>query len=662
MMKIKFNYQQQITIVEVNLNDTFEIAVKKFLIKTNLSINGLSFISSGRVIQLNEFIKNITTKIEKREGLKNVLVDSNSNNSNNIIESKDIICPECKEPCKMEINNYLIKLYDCKNGHCKQDIKVTEFFGTQKIDLSKIICDECKIKNRAETYQKEFFFCLKCDKNLCVICKSKHDQTHFVVNYDLKSFLCKKHKEIFNGSYCNDCRIDLCSLCTNEQLHKIQPKAQEQEQQSNFNFVNQMNYQTYQNINNPQMDMMISPPSINQMNPNLNFPNNQQYMGMCLPGMMGSQMNLVHCVVSPQLSDFEKISENLTKLRKSIDNFEENVNKVFLKYNEIMKEIEMFYKINSKILNNYKNNNSKNYYSLYNIETINNFINNEIKKFNDKYIPQLLYLCNDIKNENTEIELKYIPLPKNSIKINEVEENNERLNSSQEQKKNRIRIFGSKFVENNKYKCKIIYNKMKASAPYLKDVFKEQEYYLHEFFDEINSEYDNESEIIFKLRGINNITNLSGMFAGCNSLASLPDISKWNISNVTNMSAMFDGCYSLASLPDISKWNTSNATDMSAMFANCNSLKSLPDISKWNTSNVILMNIMFQDCRSLISLPDISGWNTAKVKNMTQMFLNCTSLKTLPALSKWDISNVVYKSQMFRGCPLDLSIPYQLKY
>ena len=62
MMKIKFNYQQQITIVEVNLNDTFEIAVKKFLIKANLSINGLSFISSGRVIQLNEVIKILLPK------------------------------------------------------------------------------------------------------------------------------------------------------------------------------------------------------------------------------------------------------------------------------------------------------------------------------------------------------------------------------------------------------------------------------------------------------------------------------------------------------------------------------------------------------------------------------------------------------------------------
>ena len=80
-----------------------------------------------------------------------------------------------------------------------------------------------------------------------------------------------------------------------------------------------MNYQNLNNINNLQMDMMISPPSINQMNPNLNFPNNQQYIGMPLPDMMASPMNLVHCVVSPQLSDFEKISENLTELRKSID-------------------------------------------------------------------------------------------------------------------------------------------------------------------------------------------------------------------------------------------------------------------------------------------------------------------------------------------------------
>ena len=56
---------------------------------------------------------------------------------------------------------------------------------------------------------------------------------------------------------------------------------------------------------------------------------------------------------------------------------------------------------------------------------------------------------------------------------------------------------------------------------------------------------------------------------------------------------MFLECNSLISLPDISKWNTSNVNDMSEIFRECNSLISLPDISKWNTSNV---NDMFDEC------------------------------------------------------------------
>ena len=53
------------------------------------------------------------------------------------------------------------------------------------------------------------------------------------------------------------------------------------------------------------------------------------------------------------------------------------------------------------------------------------------------------------------------------------------------------------------------------------------------------------------------------------------------------MSRMFDGCNSLISLPDISKWNTSNVTDMSGMFDGCNSLISLPRISKKSILNFI---------------------------------------------------------------------------
>ena len=145
--------------------------------------------------------------------------------------------------------------------------------------------------------------------------------------------------------------------------------------------------------------------------------------------------------------------------------------------------------------------------------------------------------------------------------------------------KEKVRIFGEDFINNNIHKCKIIY--------------KEEEYELKEYFEDIDYRYDNKEEFEIKLKGINNITNMSYMFDGCESLFSLPDISKWKACNVNNMCSMFDRCKSLSSLPDISKWNTSNVNDMSYMFYGCKSLSSLPDISKWNTSNVKYMSFMF---------------------------------------------------------------------
>ena len=65
---------------------------------------------------------------------------------------------------------------------------------------------------------------------------------------------------------------------------------------------------------------------------------------------------------------------------------------------------------------------------------------------------------------------------------------------------------------------------------------------------------------------------MGGIFDGCSSLSSLPDISKWNISNVINMRSMLYGCSSLSSLPDISNWNTNNVTNMREMFYDCSNM------------------------------------------------------------------------------------------
>jgi len=139
--------------------------------------------------------------------------------------------------------------------------------------------------------------------------------------------------------------------------------------------------------------------------------------------------------------------------------------------------------------------------------------------------------------------------------------------------KDKIKIFGYKFVENNKNKCQMIIDNK-----------------VYEISDKYDIMYYNNNILNVKLKGINNITNMRGMFINCSSLLSLHGNSKWNTNNVTDMHGMFKGCSSLLSLPDISKWNTINVTDMGDMFRGCSSLSSLPDISKWNTNNVTDMS------------------------------------------------------------------------
>ena len=163
------------------------------------------------------------------------------------------------------------------------------------------------------------------------------------------------------------------------------------------------------------------------------------------------------------------------------------------------------------------------------------------------------------------------------------------------EKKNSVKIFGSEFVKNNKNNCKIIY--------------ENEEYELKEY---INIKDNKKEKIEIKLKGINNITNMSCLFHKCNSLSSLTDISKWDTSNVTNMSYIFYECNLLESLPDISKWNISNVKYIHGIFTGCKSLKSLPDIQKWDTSNIIYMGGCFSDISSLIQLSNIEIENYNK--------------------------------------------------
>ncbi len=69
--------------------------------------------------------------------------------------------------------------------------------------------------------------------------------------------------------------------------------------------------------------------------------------------------------------------------------------------------------------------------------------------------------------------------------------------------------------------------------------------------------------------------SISRIFSNCKSLSNISNlINKFDTENVTDMSYMFSGCESLTSL-DISNFNMGKVNDMGNMFASCNSLTTL---------------------------------------------------------------------------------------
>ena len=47
------------------------------------------------------------------------------------------------------------------------------------------------------------------------MCKSSHNKTHKIINYDNKNYICENHNEVYS-LYCNKCKMNLCMYCEKE--------------------------------------------------------------------------------------------------------------------------------------------------------------------------------------------------------------------------------------------------------------------------------------------------------------------------------------------------------------------------------------------------------------------------------------------------------------
>ena len=146
---------------------------------------------------------------------KNYYKENRINSSKNCIKIKDIICPDCGQNALINIKDYKMALYCCKNNHKNENILLSEFMETQNKGLSKIKCDKCLINNKNNSYNNEFYRCLKCRINLCFQCKNIHDKKHKIVDSQIIYYICETHNYSYIN-YCKKCKKNLCIACLKE--------------------------------------------------------------------------------------------------------------------------------------------------------------------------------------------------------------------------------------------------------------------------------------------------------------------------------------------------------------------------------------------------------------------------------------------------------------
>ena len=207
MEEISISFEGNTESFKCKCNDKKNNSVNKFSKEKNSDEKNINYLYKGKKINKELTSNEQLNQEDKNQKSINTIVNKKNDEKNNqiLILSKEIICPECKENILLDIKDFKINLQGCKNGHKINNILLHKYEESQKIDSSKIICQECNNTNKYESHNHEFYLCCNCSKNLCPLCKSNHDKTHIVINYEDKNYICKKHNESYI-KYCETCK------------------------------------------------------------------------------------------------------------------------------------------------------------------------------------------------------------------------------------------------------------------------------------------------------------------------------------------------------------------------------------------------------------------------------------------------------------------------
>ena len=132
---------------EVNIkskrNKSMKDIIEQYLIITQKNHKNFYFLYNGGIIKEELKLEEINNKGNDITILV-FEIEENDKDEEKLKDSKYIICPRCKEICLININNYKINLFNCKNKHCFSNLLLSELNDFLKINESKIKCHKCK--------------------------------------------------------------------------------------------------------------------------------------------------------------------------------------------------------------------------------------------------------------------------------------------------------------------------------------------------------------------------------------------------------------------------------------------------------------------------------------------------------------------------------------
>ena len=167
MVEVEFLYEQKNKKIQCNIDEKMEDILNKYVTQIGIDKNKIYFLYSGNKIDEELTLKEIIG-VNELEIIKILVCKIKKEEKDIYIKSNNIICPKCGEISKIKMKDYRIKIYGCKNGHKINNIILDEYENRERINISKIKCDECKEKNKGNTSENKFYIFNECEINLFI--------------------------------------------------------------------------------------------------------------------------------------------------------------------------------------------------------------------------------------------------------------------------------------------------------------------------------------------------------------------------------------------------------------------------------------------------------------------------------------------------------------